>query len=91
MRYLFVAILLISGHLSYADTMPPNNNMMPPPTTAPQCGNNIPPTGTDSWSSSYPMSNMNTIITQSVGTSTNNNPQSHPIPLNRIPNEYLNQ
>lgn len=81
---LFTTISFGCG-LSFADQIPINPRQLPPPhPVMPQAGRTY-ISGTDMQTQSGPTSQMNTITTQSTGTSGDYNPQSHPIPLNHLP------
>ncbi len=84
-RKLCILILGLMWGVSFADQIPINpRSLPPPPPVMPQAGRNY-ISGTDVQTQSGPTSQMNTITTQSTGTSGNYIPQSHPIPLNTSP------
>jgi hypothetical protein len=68
--------------------MPPQTNLPPPDPVAPR-DSSQPLTGNDSSTQLGNSSDMNTVITESTGTSGDYNPTSHPIPLEKIPKEPL--
>lgn len=81
---LFIGLVFQPG---YAEDIPTNPNMRPPASpTMPQSGRQ-PISGSDSYTQQGPTSQMNTITTQSTGTSRNYTPESHPIPLDKAPAE----
>jgi hypothetical protein len=88
-RILVALLMWLVFQVGYTDEIPKGpNRILPPHPTAPRFGpDNL--FGTDSYTQSRPASQMNTIKTQSVGTSGNYNPESHPIPLAEMPVESL--
>ncbi|MCX7115492.1 MAG: hypothetical protein NTW08_06265 [Gammaproteobacteria bacterium] len=88
---ILTSLLILCG-TSFADEMPPPNplKLPPPPPLAPRTQTLAPLSGTDSATTTYPESNMDTIQTQSLGTSGDNHPQSHPIPLDQVPEKVPN-
>ncbi len=89
MRYVFsvIASLLIFSNTCDAGYIPNDpERLPPPPPLAPRTNTLTPLSGTDSATTTYPGSNMDTIQIQSLGTSGDNHPQSHPIPLDQVPN-----
>jgi hypothetical protein len=84
-RLFCILIMGLMWQLSFADRIPTNPRALPPPPpTMPQAGTNY-ISGNDVKTQSGPTSQMNTITTQSTGTSGNYIPQSHPIPLDNSP------